>query len=79
MWFNNISRIDMKTIQKKYVVEKRRIGFLKFIFEAHDGIAVITTLDPAAGLVRFAIAPGCTQEVEAVILDLKKEIKINEV
>ncbi|MEA1968284.1 MAG: DUF4911 domain-containing protein [Thermodesulfobacteriota bacterium] len=69
----------MRTIHKKYMVEKSRIGFLKFIFEAHDGIAVITTLDSKTGFVRFAIAPDCLEEVDAVIMDLKKDIKINEV
>ena len=69
----------MRTIHKRYMVEKSRIGFLKFIFEAHDGIAVITTLDSKTGLVRFAIAPDCLEEVDAVIMDLKKDIKINEV
>ncbi|HKK89792.1 MAG TPA: DUF4911 domain-containing protein [Desulfobacteraceae bacterium] len=70
--------IHMKTVEKKYKVEKSRIGFLKFIFEAHDGIAVITTLDAKTGLVRFAIAPDCTGEVAEVIEDLKKDIQIDE-
>lgn len=68
----------MKTIHKLFRVEKSRIGFLKFIFEAHDGLAVITTLDPKDGLVRFAIAPGCMDEVEAVLSDLKKDVAIHE-
>lgn len=68
----------MKTIHKLFRVDKSRIGFLKFIFEAHDGLAVMTTLDAKEGLVRFAIAPGCMEEVEAVLGDLKKDIAINE-
>ncbi|MBF0112563.1 MAG: DUF4911 domain-containing protein [Desulfamplus sp.] len=85
----------MRTIHKIFRVDKSRIGFLKFIFEAYDGIAVITTLEvtPANlnsnantalnpdikyGLVRFAIAPDCEEDVEAVLCDLKKDIYINE-
>ena len=68
----------MNTIYKLFRVDKSRIGFLKFIFEAYDGIAVITTLDTKDGLVRFAVAPGCMEEVEAVLDDLKKDIYINE-
>ncbi|MBF0468756.1 MAG: DUF4911 domain-containing protein [Desulfamplus sp.] len=68
----------MKTIYKLFRVDKSRIGFLKFIFEAHDGLAVITTLDPQDGLVRFAIAPGCMEDVHAVLADLKKDIAIHE-
>ncbi len=69
----------METIYKKFNVEKNRIGFLKFIFEAHDGLAVITTLEPKEGLVRFAIAPGCEDEVYSILKDLKKDIVIDEV
>ncbi len=69
----------MNTIIKKFQVDKTRIGFLKFIFEAHDGLAVITTLEPASGQVQFAIAPGCVTEVEAILEDLKKDVSINEV
>ncbi|MBF0301519.1 MAG: DUF4911 domain-containing protein [Desulfamplus sp.] len=68
----------MRTIHKLFRVDKSRIGFLKFIFEAHDGLAVITTLDAKEGVVRFAIAPGCMEDVEAVLADLKKDIYINE-
>ena len=69
----------MQTVHKMYRVEKNRIGFLKFIFEAYDNLAVLTTLDPAEGLVRLAIAPGCSFEAFAVMEDLKKDIMINEV
>ena len=69
----------MQTVHKLYRVEKSRIGFLKFIFEAHDNLAVVTTLDAKDGLVRLAIAPGCSPEAIAVMEDLKKDIMINEV
>jgi hypothetical protein len=74
-----MDRAGMNTIIKKFQVEKSRIGFLKFIFEAHDGLGVLTTLDPGTGLVQFAIAPGCLCDVEAILDDLKKDVKINEV
>ncbi len=69
----------MRTIYKNYKVEKSRIGFLKFIFEAYGGLAVITTLDSKKGLVRFAMAPGCVDEISEVLKDLKRDIIINEV
>ncbi len=69
----------MQTVHKMYRVEKSKIGFLKFIFEAHDNLAVLTTLDAKDGLVRLAIAPGCSPEAVAVMEDLKKDIMINEV
>ncbi len=69
----------MHTTQAFYRVEKSRIGFLKFIFEGYDNLAVLTTLDSAAGLVRLTISPGCSCEAFAVMADLKKDIMINEV
>ena len=69
----------METIHKKYRVEKSRIGFLKYIFEAYEGLAVVTTLDSGTGLIRLAIAPGCVEEACEVMEDLKKDMEINDV
>jgi hypothetical protein len=68
----------MKTILKEYRVDKTRIGFIKFIFEAHDGIAVATTLDPKTGHIRLAIAPQRTESAFRIIEDLKKDFLFNE-
>ncbi|OQX27793.1 MAG: hypothetical protein BWK80_03445 [Desulfobacteraceae bacterium IS3] len=57
----------METIRKYYRAERKDIGFLRFIFEACDGIAVLTTLDPAQGRVVLCIAPGCESEAEMVL------------
>ena len=66
----------MKTIERYYRVDRREIAFIKFIFEAYDGIAGIRTTDPAKGIIRLHIAPGCQEQVEQVLQDLKKEILI---
>ncbi len=66
----------METIKKFYRVDRREIGFLKFIIEACDGIATITTVDSEAGLVMFRIAPGCEGDVEMILDDLKADIMI---
>lgn len=68
----------MKTILKEYRVDRTRIGFIKFIFEAHDGIAVATTLDPKTGHIRLAIAPQRTQSAFRIIEDLKKDFLFDE-
>lgn len=68
----------MKTILKEYRVDKTRIGFIKFIFEAHDGIAVATTLDPKTGHIRLAIAPQRTESAFRIIEDLKKDFLFDE-
>ncbi|MCP3940770.1 MAG: DUF4911 domain-containing protein [Desulfobacteraceae bacterium] len=68
----------MKTVLKEYMVDKTRIGFIKFIFEAHDGIAVATTLDSKTGHIRLAIAPQRTESAFKIIEDLKKDFLFNE-
>jgi hypothetical protein len=66
----------MQTEKRRYRVDRTQICFLRFIFEAYDGIAVLTTLDPQSGLVELAIAPGCAADVEGVLADLGKAIMI---
>ena len=68
----------MKTLLKEYKVDKTRIGFIKFIFEAHEGIAVATTLDPKTGHIRLAIAPQRTESAFRIIEDLKKDFLFDE-
>ncbi len=69
----------METIKKYYRVDRKEICFLKFIFEAYDGIAVLSTIDPESGIVVFIIPPGCEKDVDMVLKDLKKDIMIEEV
>ena len=66
----------LKTIKKYFRIDRKEICFLKFIIEAYDGIAVLTTIDPVKGIVVINIAPGCEQEVEMIIKDLEKNIMI---
>ena len=66
----------MKTIIQHYRVDRREIAFIKFIFEAYDGIAGMRTINPAKGIVELHIAPGCEEQVERILQHLKKEILI---
>jgi len=63
-----------ETIKQRYRVDRREIAFIRFVLEAYDGIAVVTTLDPAIGLVEFQIAPGCEQDLAMILQDLKSDI-----
>ena len=65
-----------ETIKKRYRVDRREIAFIRFIIEAYDGLATVTTLDADTGLIEFHIAPGCEEQVEQILRDLKKEILI---
>lgn len=66
----------MKTIEQYYRVDRRQIAFIKFIFEAYDGIVGMRTTNPAKGIIKLHIAPGCEEQVEQILRDLKKEILI---
>ena len=69
----------METSKQQYRVDRRRISFIKFVFEAYEGVAVVTTLDAAAGLIRLAIAPGCEPLAREVMEDLGRSILIEPV
>jgi hypothetical protein len=68
----------MITIKKYLRIDRREISFLKFILEAYDGIATLTTIDPHQGIVLLRIAPGCEDEVKTILQDLKKDIIIDD-
>lgn len=69
----------MKMIHKEYMVDKTRIGFIRFILEAHEGVAIATTLDPQKGHIRLAIAPERLESAQMIVEDLKKDFLFNEV
>ena len=60
-------------------MDRKEISFLKFIIEAYDGVAVVRTIDSEMGIVALHVSPGCENEVEAVLKELKKEIMIEDV
>jgi hypothetical protein len=63
-----------ETIKQYYRVDRRDIAFLRFIFEAYEGLAMIETLNPESGVIVFYIAPGCESEVDMILRDLKGDI-----
>ena len=69
----------MKTIHKEYLVDKTKIGFIRFVFEGHEGVAIATTLDPKKGHIRLAIAPDRMESAQMIVEYLKKDFMFNEV
>jgi hypothetical protein len=59
-----------RTSQRFYRINRRDISFLRFILEAYDGVAVLTTQDVRQGIVSIAIAPGCETLVDGIITSL---------
>jgi hypothetical protein len=66
----------METSKLWYRVDRRRINFIKFIFEAYEGLAVVTTFKATTGLIRLAIAPGCEAIAREIMGDLSRSILI---
>ncbi len=71
--------INMDTIKKQYRVDRKQIGFIKFIFEAYDGVAVVSTIDAKDSLIRLSIAPDLMEESDMIINDLKKDFLFDEI
>jgi len=65
-----------RSILYHYRVDRRQIGFVRFIFEAYEGIAFIETLDAAQGLVLLHVAPGCEAIARQVIRGLQQTVRI---
>ena len=66
----------MDTVKKIFRVDRREIAYLRFIFEAYDGLAMMTTIDPQLGIVAFHIPPGCEADVEWILEDLGENMMI---
>jgi hypothetical protein len=49
------------------VIDRAMIAFLRFTLEAYEGIASVTTVDAALGLVRVSMAPGCEDDVDRIL------------
>ena len=68
----------METITKFYNINKSDIGFIKFIFEAYDGLAVISTIQSEKDTIAIYIAPGCEEEADELVEQLSETVKIEE-
>jgi hypothetical protein len=68
------NHVPTETIKRYYRVDRRKIAFLRFVFEAYEGLAIIETLNPELGVIVFYIAPGCESDVDMILKDLKGDI-----
>ena len=66
----------LETIKQVYRVDRKEISYLRFIFEGYDGIAAIKTIDPQKGVICLYVSPGCKDDAEMILENLKKEMLI---
>ena len=60
-------------------VERRDIVFLKFIMEAYEGLATMSTVDNRQGIVSITYGDWAARDLDALLDDLSREIAIVEV
>jgi hypothetical protein len=79
-WPDPCNTIERRSVLKAstacYRMDRRKINLVKFILEGYDHMGGITTLDRHRGLVRVFMAPGCEQEVLALMEDLSGQIRM---
>jgi len=66
----------VETTKRCYRVDRRQIGFVKFILEAYDNMAVMSTLDPRQAVVQITIAPGCETMVDGIMAGLAGDVEV---
>lgn len=59
-----------------FQVDPYQIHYLKFILEAYEGLATLTTLDPQEALVQLAVPPGREDSLESLIQALSQEFEL---
>jgi hypothetical protein len=69
---------NLRCEKRTYRIDPSNIAFLKFVLEAYEGMAQLTTSDPALGLIDVYIAPGCANDFELLLSDLKKQMLIED-
>ena len=55
-------------------VPRAEIGYVKFIFESYEGVAVLRTLDQRQGLLVVLAVPDFVEQAQAVVASLADEI-----
>lgn len=69
----------MRSIIRRYRVQRSQIAFLRFTLEAYEGLAMMSTCDRQKAVVEMKIAPGFAAAFDRVIADLRKDLLIEEI
>jgi hypothetical protein len=62
-----------------YRVDQKQIAFIKFVIEAYDNLALLSTLDRQRGLILMRIAPGCERVVARIMADIGENILVESI
>ena len=62
-----------------YRVDPYEIHYLKFILEAYEGLATLTTLNSKTGLIQLAVPPERQGSLESLLEALGRELGLERV
>lgn len=71
-----MKQATLKTTRRCYRVDRCQISFVKFILEAYDNLAVMSTLDPQQAVVQVIIAPGGESMVDGIMKSFAGEFEV---
>ncbi len=71
-----MSSIHSLMILRSIRVEKKDIGYVRWMFESHDGMATPTTRPETFDILDILVAPDFISDFEDLLSALSKEIKI---
>ncbi|MBI4774669.1 MAG: DUF4911 domain-containing protein [Deltaproteobacteria bacterium] len=66
----------MDCIQRVYYIDRSQLAFFKFVLEGHEGLALITTLDPKVGKIAVFVPPGREGELDTILEALEAEVRL---
>ena len=62
----------METTKSLYKIKPRDIAYLRGTIESYDGMAIVKTVDPHAGVVEVRVAPGCEGLIREILDHLNR-------
>jgi hypothetical protein len=62
-----------------YRVDRYEIHYLKFILEAYEGLATLTTLNSEKGIIQLAVPPGRKDSLESLLAALGHELRLERI
>jgi len=66
-------------ICRYFRVNQADIVYIKFITEAYEGMNVMSTIDSKEGIIRIAIMPGFEQDMDALLAELSRQVRMEPV
>lgn len=74
-----MEELPEKCAIEHYLIKPSLIHYLRFVLEAYEGIATMTTRDSSLGWIQLNIAPGCEMFVEQVLTCEKERLGLRNI